>query len=129
MRCCVPQSPESREEEGHEVRSITEATFHILLALSDQPRHGLGIADEVEERTSGAVRLGPGVLYTTLKKLVDGGLIAETATRPSPEADDPRRRYYALSERGREVLEREALKWAEAVAVAREKSVILGAVR
>lgn len=111
------------------MRAVTEATFHILLALADEPRHGLGIADEVEDRTRGAVRLGPGVLYTTLKKLADEGLIAEAKSRPEPEADDPRRRYYALCERGREVLEREARKWAGTIAVAREKSVLPESVR
>lgn len=111
------------------MRSMTEATFHILLALADAPRHGLGIVDEVESRTGGAVRLGPGVLYTTLKRLADDAWIDETSERPDPESDDPRRRYYRLTDRGREVLEREAVKWAGAVAVAREKRVLEGGVR
>jgi DNA-binding PadR family transcriptional regulator len=111
------------------MRSITEATFHILLALADRPRHGLGVVDEVEARTAGAVRLGPGVLYTTLKRLSDEGLVEETTERPDEESDDPRRRYYQLSAAGREVLAREAAKWAGAVAVAREKRVLEGGAR
>ena len=49
--------------------SLTPAAFQILMALADEARHGLGIVDEVAERTEGAVRLGPGTLYGTIKKL------------------------------------------------------------
>ena len=68
---------------------LPRSTFLILLALADQPRHGLGIIDDIAERTAGDVRMGPGTLYGTLQWLLDGGLIRETAEAPDPDDDDP----------------------------------------
>ena len=77
-------------------RPLKPAVFHILLALARDERHGLGIADEIEEITGGAVRLGPGTLYRSLKQMAADGLIRESRVR---NADvDPRRRYYTLTE-------------------------------
>ena len=96
--------------------------FHILLALSEGPLHGLGIADRVETTTDGAVDLGPGTLYRSLKEMTGGGLIQEVA---APEADaDPRRRYYALTERGRRVAAEEAERLERIVGVARARNLL-----
>jgi hypothetical protein len=67
-------------------KPLTSSVFHILLALADEERHGLGIADEVERRTEGAVEIGPGTLYNAIRKMLESGLIEEPATRPDPEA-------------------------------------------
>ncbi len=75
--------------------------FHILLTLSDAERHGYGIIKEVERRTDGAVVLLAGALYRFLKRMLRDGLIEESEVRPAPEADDERRRYYAITELGR----------------------------
>lgn len=85
----------------------SDSVIHILLALSDRPRHGYAIMTEVEERTGGAVELGTGTLYTALKRLRNDGLIQEV---PDPDAsDDAReRRTYALTDRGREYLRDQA---------------------
>lgn len=86
--------------------------FHILVSLASAPMHGYAIRQEVEARTAGEVRLWPATLYGTLAELSSSGLIEET---PSPEggADDPRRKYYALTAAGRVVLADEAarLEW------------------
>ncbi len=103
---------------------LTPAVLHILLALSDRKRHGLGIMDEVEERTLGSVRLGPGTLYGTIKRMVASGLIEEAEGRPAPEEDDTRRRYYALTVLGRQVLGLEAQRLQHLVTVARDKEVL-----
>lgn len=87
---------------------MTPSAFLILLALADEPRHGLGIVEEVERRTRGQVKLGPGTLYGTVKKLREEGLIEEPLSPPDPEDDDPRRRYYQLTRRGRRAARREA---------------------
>lgn len=79
------------------------ATFHILLALGDQDRHGYSIMREVADRSDGEVRIGPATLYTTIKRLLGEGLIEELEARPDPSADDQRRRYYRLSTFGRQV--------------------------
>ncbi len=103
---------------------LTTASFHILLALADADRHGLGIVDEVERRTDGEVKLGPGILYGSIKKMVGVGLIEESAKRPAPELDDPRRRYYRITEPGRRAMQAEAQRWAQVVQVARDKDVL-----
>lgn len=75
--------------------------FHILLTLLDGDLHGYGIIQAVEERTGGDVVLEPGSLYRTLRGMLRDGLIVETDDRPEPGEDDPRRRYYRITELGR----------------------------
>jgi DNA-binding PadR family transcriptional regulator len=113
---------------GNQTRDavFTPAMFHILLALADENRHGLGIVREVERRTEGEVILGPGTLYGSIKKLLAMGYIEEPVRRPRPEEDDPRRRYYRISSSGRRVLEGEAALMDRLVRVAREKAVLKG---
>ncbi len=103
---------------------LTPAVFHILLALSDQERHGLGVMADVEERTGGAVRLGPGTLYGTIQRMVASGLIEESDRRPAPEDDDTRRRYYRLTLVGRQVVTLEAERLQVLVGVAKDKQVL-----
>ncbi len=104
--------------------TLTPAAFHILLALADEDRHGLGIVDEVEARTGGEVLLGPGTLYGTIKRLRKAGLITEAVAPSDPEEADPRRRYYAVTPSGREALAREARRLEVMVHVARAKAVL-----
>lgn len=104
--------------------SLTPAAIQILLALADKNRHGLGIVDEIEARTDGEIKLGPGSLYGTIKRLRDVEFITETANPPDPSNDDPRRRYYALTPAGREALTREARRMEVMVHVARSKSIL-----
>ena len=103
---------------------LTPAVFHILLALSDQERHGLGVMDDVERRTGGAVLLGPGTLYGTIKRMVASNLIEESERRPAPEEDDTRRRYYRLTQLGRQVVTLEAERLEVLVGVAKDKQVL-----
>jgi DNA-binding PadR family transcriptional regulator len=84
--------------------ALTPAAFYVLLSLSIKERHGYEILKYVEANSEGRVRLGPGTLYTTLKRMLDAGLISELLDRPATENDDPRRRYYKLSPRGRAAL-------------------------
>jgi DNA-binding PadR family transcriptional regulator len=88
------------------IKELTPAGFHILLSLGDAPQHGYAIIQEVKKNTAGRVKLGPGTLYTTIKRLLETGLIEETTTRP--EDDDERRRYYQLTPTGRRVAQQEA---------------------
>ncbi len=103
---------------------LTAAVFHILLALADEERHGYGIMQEVERRTSGAVRMGPGTLYGTIKRVLGEGLIAKSGERPDPALDDERRRYYRLTEFGRRVAVAEAERLEGLVHDARAKSLL-----
>src|SRR5947209_7383799 len=83
---------------------LTPAVFHILVTLADGEAHGYAIMQEVNRRSGGIVRLGPGTLYGAISRLLAEGLIEESEARPDPETDDTRRRYYRLTKRGSEVL-------------------------
>jgi DNA-binding PadR family transcriptional regulator len=105
--------------------SLNPPVFHILLALAEGEMHGLGIADWVEQATGGAVELGPGTLYRSLKSMVDEDLIRETR---APESDaDPRRKYYAITRRGRNRVAAEAARLERLVEVARQRKLLPGA--
>ena len=81
-------------------RPLAPSVLHILLALGDEERHGYAVMRRVEELTDGAVTMGPGTLYGSIKRMLDDGLIEETAERPDPELDDERRRYYRVTATG-----------------------------
>lgn len=102
---------------------LTPATFHILLSLFDGERHGYAIMTEVAERTRGKVKLGPGTLYTSLKRLVENGVVEETGEQRRPD-DDERRRYYKLTPHGRAVARAEARRLEEMLRLARTKRLI-----
>jgi DNA-binding PadR family transcriptional regulator len=103
---------------------LTPATFHILLALSDDERHGYAIMQDVAEATDGQLRLGPGTLYGVIKKLLADGLIEETNERPDPRLDDSRRRYYRLTKHGARLAGAEAQRLAQLVKLARRKNLL-----
>ncbi|HLG64164.1 MAG TPA: PadR family transcriptional regulator [Ktedonosporobacter sp.] len=106
---------------------LTPAVFHILLALADAERHGYGIMQEVALRTGGKMRMGPGTLYGSLKRMLADGLIEESGERPDPALDDERRRYYRLTDFGLRVAQAEARRLSELVHVAQFKRLLGGA--
>jgi DNA-binding PadR family transcriptional regulator len=108
----------------HSQEPLTAAVFHILLSLADGEKHGYGIMQEVSERTAGAVIMGPGTLYGTLKRMLEGGLVEESGERPDPALDDQRRRYYRLTRQGRRAAVEEAERLEELVRAARAKSLL-----
>jgi DNA-binding PadR family transcriptional regulator len=99
--------------------SISRTAMLILLAIGPEERHGYAIMREVARITDGATRLGPGGVYTTIKRLLDDGLIEESDERPDPELDDQRRRYYRLTGLGRAVVAAEARRMETLVQAAR----------
>src|SRR6185295_6025476 len=103
---------------------LRPSVFHILLALSDGDLHGYGIMQEVAEHTAGQIRLGPGTLYGAIKRLLSSGLILETDERPDPELDDERRRYYRLTDYGRQILKAEVQRISRMVSVAQRKKLM-----
>ena len=85
------------------VPPLSRTAMHVLLAIGPEERHGYAIMREIARMTEGATRLGPGGVYTTIKRLLDDGLIEESDERPDLELDDQRRRYYRLTALGRSV--------------------------
>ena len=95
----------------------------VLLAIGPEERHGYAIIQEIARITDGSTRLGPGGVYTTIRRLLDDGLIEECDERPDPDMDDQRRRYYGLTELGRKVLQAESQRLVNQVAVLQRKNV------
>lgn len=104
---------------------LTPAVFHILLALADGEKHGYAIMKDVEAQTSGQIKMGPGTLYGSIKRMLAAGLIEETDERPAPELDDERRRYYRITAQGQSVVVAESKRLASAVKIAQEKGVLV----
>ena len=103
---------------------LTPAVFHVLLALSEGDKHGWAIMQDAERLSDGVVRMGPGTLYGTLRRLLEGGLIEESDERRTIEVDDERRRYYRLSTSGADALAAEAERLARLVRAARTRRVL-----
>jgi DNA-binding PadR family transcriptional regulator len=82
---------------------LPTAVFHILIALADRDRHGYSIMQDVASRTSGAVQLSAGTLYSSIRRMLEQGLIEELDESPDPSSTDERRRYYRLARFGRRV--------------------------
>jgi DNA-binding PadR family transcriptional regulator len=101
---------------------LSPVVLHILVALADGARHGYAIAQEVERQTDGSVRLGPGTLYGSLQRLLEGALIAEAMPPAGADgAHADRRRYYAMTPLGRRVLRADTERLAGAIRLARAR--------
>jgi DNA-binding PadR family transcriptional regulator len=103
---------------------LPQAFFHILVSLADGDRHGYAIIQDVASRTNGEVKLGPGTLYRSIQRMLEQDLIIETDSRPAPDADDERRRYYRITSLGRQVARAEAERLSALVAMARSTGLL-----
>lgn len=106
---------------------LTPAVFYILFALAGGDKHGYEIAKQVTEDSQGRVRMGTGTLYGSIKRMLAEALIEETEQRPAPDLDDERRRYYRLTEEGRQALRAELARYDRVVAVARDRDLLASA--
>jgi len=105
---------------------LPSAAFRILVALAGQELHGYGIMRNVAEQTGGRMRLGPGTLYSSIRALLEEGLIQEVDHPRDPSAKDERRRYYHLTSAGRKLARSEAERLADLLRVARSKNLLRG---
>jgi DNA-binding PadR family transcriptional regulator len=100
---------------------LPPATFHILLSLAAEDRHGYAIIQDVATRTGGEVKLGAGTLYRSIQRMLEQALIDELGVleRPAPDEDDERRRYYRITPFGEAVARAEARRLASLVRLAK----------
>jgi PadR family transcriptional regulator PadR len=98
--------------------SIRRPTYFILASLLDGPLHGYGIIKRTTELSDGDVSLTAGTLYGALGRLVDEGLIEAGA---SERVQGRERRYYELTERGRDVIGEEAKLMSAAARVVQQR--------
>ena len=103
---------------------LTPGMFQVLIALADNEKHGYAIIKEVARRTNGEIALSAGTLYTIIRRFEQEGVIAESAERPDAALDDERRRYYRLTDFGRDVARAEGRRMETALGMARAKNLI-----
>src|SRR5215510_12731481 len=106
---------------------LPAAVFHILIALADRDRHGYSIMQDVEARTAGKVQLSAGTLYSSIRRMLEQGLIEELAESPDPSSTDERRRYYRLTRFGKRVAAAEVERLNSMLQQARETGLVSGA--
>jgi DNA-binding PadR family transcriptional regulator len=99
------------------------ATFHILMAVADEDRHGYAIIQDIASRTGGDLQMSAGTLYRSIQRILEQGLIAETQERPAPKDDDERRRYYRITPFGLAVACAEARRLTQMVKLARARGI------
>ncbi len=102
---------------------LTPAVFHILLVLSDGERHGYAIMKQVEADSQGQVKMGPGTLYGSLKRMLDARLVKESDKRVDPQMDDERRIYYQITSIGSNALAAELERYRRVIAVAQARKL------
>lgn len=98
--------------------------FHVLVALTEDDRHGYAILKAVSDRTAGAVELSTGTLYSMIKRLLSEGVIVESLRRPAAAEDDERRKYYRLTDFGRRVIAAETERLESMVTAAKSAGVL-----
>ena len=106
---------------------LPTAVFHILIALADRDRHGYSIMQDVAARTEGKVQLSPGTLYSSVRRMLEQGLIEELSDSPDPSSTDERRRYYRLTRFGKRVAAAEVERFHALLQQARATGLVPGA--
>jgi DNA-binding PadR family transcriptional regulator len=96
---------------------LSPASLHILLSLAGEDRHGYGIMQEIARQSDGQYQMGPGTLYDNLQKMTRQGMV-ENVESPTG-SEDPRRRYYRLTDFGRRLLSVEVTRLESVVREAR----------
>src|SRR5579863_2883606 len=95
---------------------MNRTALHILLSLAARDLHGYGIMQDVAQQSEGVFKPGPGIVYDNLQRLIDRGLVGEVQRA---ESDVSRRRYYRLTDAGRQELSEEVARLEEVVRIAK----------
>jgi len=112
-----------KQDEIDALLPLPPATFHILMAVADEDRHGYAIIQDIAARTDGALQMSAGTLYRSIQRMQEQGLIVEVRERPAPEDDDERRRYYRITPFGLAVARAEARRLTQMVKLARARGI------
>ena len=126
IRCGYNESMTDARPLPDSLLPLPPATFHILLAVAEEDRHGYAIIQDVAARTNGELKLSAGTLYRSIQRMLEQGLIVETQDRPAPELDDERRRYYRITPFGATVARAEARRLTQLVRMARDRGFVAG---
>ena len=102
---------------------LPAATFHILMSLAAEERHGYAIIQDVEASTRGELRLSAGTLYRSIQRMLEQGLIVESNRRPARALDDERRRYYRITPLGIATARTELRRMEQLVRLGRERGL------
>ena len=96
--------------------------YHVLLALAEGPVYGYAIKDAVGTESDGTLTPRAGSLYRVLARLMASSLVNE-AEPPEEASPHPglARRYYGLTQGGREALAAEARRQRSAAELAEER--------
>jgi DNA-binding PadR family transcriptional regulator len=114
------------DSDPYSLLPLPTAVFHILIALADRDRHGYSVMQDVAARTGGKVQLSAGTLYSSIRRMLEQGLIEELAESPDPSSSDERRRYYRLTRFGRRVAAAEVERLTALVRQARATGLVRG---
>jgi len=101
----------------HSFAPLTPAVLHILLALSTGEQHGYGIMKQVEKDSKNKVKMGPGTLYGSLKRMLEAGLVKESDKPVDPGMNEERRIYYKITALGRKALAEDLVRYKHLVAL------------
>lgn len=102
---------------------LTRAMTLILIVMTKEPRHGYGILTDIRQITNGDYDVSFGTLYRSLHKLVKQGLLKDVPgllLPISPDYDDERRKYYQITEAGKQALKLEVDRLETLLQIARE---------
>ena len=119
-------TPRPNDPPGSRPQPLSIPVFQILLSLHDGDAHGYAIIQDIRARSGGEVRLTASTLYAAVKRLLAAGWIEEVTERARSAADDPRRRYYGITGRGRDAARAEAVRLERLTAMARERRLLPG---
>jgi DNA-binding PadR family transcriptional regulator len=110
-------------EEVETLLPLPTATFHILVSLAEEERHGYAIIQDIETRTGGELRLSPGTLYRSIQRMLEQGLLVESRRRPARAFDDERRRYYRITPLGVAAARAEMRRMTDLVRLGRDRGL------
>lgn len=103
------------------ISPLTEATFFILLSLSPAPKHGYAIMKEVKELSQGRINFSTGTLYGAIRRLLEQGWIKRVSD-PEPNPTDRERKAYALTDKGRRVVDAEVQRLRSLLSMAEQRT-------